>query len=365
MKKLIFTVTTDLTYDQRMQRICASLAHHGYDVLLVGRFLPSSASLRQKNFRQHRLTCTFNKGKLFYLEFMLRLWWFLRRTNADAYCAIDLDTALPVYLTAKSKNKPFGYDAHEYFPEVIELQNRPAAKKIWQKVEQFIIPRTQFAYTVTNTIANKFKELYGKQFDVIRNATVLKNKPLPNQKPERYFIYQGAVNEGRGLEQTLEAMQFVNAKLLICGSGDVLQGLKNRASELNLQAKVEFAGYVLPEKLQQLTEGAWAGLNLLENRGLSYYFSLANKFFDYVHAEIPQICAGFPEYQSLNAEHEVAILANCDAKQIAAAMNKLLNDGDFYQLLAGNCKTAKQTWNWQQEEIKLIELYHHIAPLTS
>ena len=29
---------------------------------------------------------------------------------------------------------------------------------------------------------------------------------------------------------------------------------------------------------------------LLENTGLSYYYSLANKFFDYVQAGVPQLC---------------------------------------------------------------------------
>ncbi len=37
MKKIVFTVTNDLTYDQRMHRICSSLARAGYTVQLIGR----------------------------------------------------------------------------------------------------------------------------------------------------------------------------------------------------------------------------------------------------------------------------------------------------------------------------------------
>ena len=57
MKRIIFTVTNDLTYDQRMHRICHSLAAHGYDVLLVGRKLSKSVPLTQQTFGQKRLTC--------------------------------------------------------------------------------------------------------------------------------------------------------------------------------------------------------------------------------------------------------------------------------------------------------------------
>ena len=58
MKKLVFTVTNDLNYDQRMQRICGSLANAGYDVLLVGRKLKTSLPLSKKNYDQQR-----NKNK--------------------------------------------------------------------------------------------------------------------------------------------------------------------------------------------------------------------------------------------------------------------------------------------------------------
>lgn len=54
------------------------------------------------------------------------------------------------------------------------------------------------------------------------------------------------------------------------------------------------------------------GINLLTDEGLSYRYSLANKFFDYVHAGIPQICIAFPEYKKLNVEHEVALLTNLE-----------------------------------------------------
>jgi hypothetical protein len=37
--KIIFTVTNDLNFDQRMQRICSTLSNAGYEVELVGRIL--------------------------------------------------------------------------------------------------------------------------------------------------------------------------------------------------------------------------------------------------------------------------------------------------------------------------------------
>ena len=294
MKKILFAVTTDLNYDQRMQRICTSLAANGYAVTLVGRKWKISQALQPQLYRQHRLNCFFSKGKFFYLEYNIRLFFYLLFRRADAFCAADMDTAFPVWLKAKLAGKPFVFDAHEYFSEVPEVVSRPAIRKFWQQAERFIIPKSNLRYTVTESLARLFEQKFGHPFQVIRNITVLKVHEIP-VKPVRYILYQGATNAGRGLETLIDVMPEIEAELWICGKGDVLEELVIRAGKLGLQNKVKFLGYVLPAELEEITRNAWIGVNLLENRGLSYYYSLANKFFDYLHAGIPQVTINFPE----------------------------------------------------------------------
>ncbi|MGB3617461.1 MAG: glycosyltransferase, partial [Catalinimonas sp.] len=128
MPRVLLTVTTDLTYDQRMQRICRTLAGAGYDVHLVGRRRPHSRPLREEPYRQTRLPGRFERGKLFYLEFNIRLFFWLLLRRADAVCGIDLDTAGPAWAVARLKRVPFVYDAHEYFTEMEEVVRRPAVR---------------------------------------------------------------------------------------------------------------------------------------------------------------------------------------------------------------------------------------------
>ena len=44
-----------------------------------------------------------------------------------------------------------------------------------------------------------------------------------------------------------------------------------------------------PAALREVTRHAAVGIMLLENIGLSDYYSLANKFFDYLHAAVPMV----------------------------------------------------------------------------
>ena len=128
LKKIYFTVTNDLVYDQRMNRICSSLAKNaslpdgqGFDITLVGRRLKHSLPLREENYQQKRVRCRFNKGKLFYFEYNLRLFFFLLFKKMDGICAIDLDTISPCLAISKLKNIPRIYDAHEFFTGLIEV----------------------------------------------------------------------------------------------------------------------------------------------------------------------------------------------------------------------------------------------------
>ena len=373
MSSLLFAVTTDLNYDQRMQRICGSLAAHGYSVLLVGREWPDSQPLTRQAYQQHRLRCLFKKGKLFYLEYNLKLFFFLLRQRAAVWCAIDLDTALPVWLRATLSRQPFVYDAHELFTEVPEVVTRPSIRCLWQLVEGFIVPRAALAYTVGPALAEWFERRYGRPFAVVRNVSRLAGPELPPAPvaapPNGYILYQGVLNTGRGLEALLDAMPEVAARLIICGEGDLSAALRARAERLGLLAsgQVEFRGFVLPAELRTITRGAAVGIMLLENQGLSYYYSLANKFFDYLHAGVPQLVVDFPEYRRLNDRYDVAEVVELTPNALAAALNRLLRDDPArYQQLAQNCRHARLELNWQREEETLLALYAtlvHPAPV--
>lgn len=160
----------------------------------------------------------------------------------------------------------------------------------------------------------------------------------------------------------LEAMQYLdNVQFVLAGEGDLSDQLRQKAALLNISDKVVFVGYVKPDDLKALTAQAWLGLNLLENRGLSYYYSLANKFFDCVQANVPVLTMDFPEYRALNATHEVAILLKeLTPQTISAAIRGLMADPVLYKKLQQNCLNARDAWNWDLEQKVLLEIWQKV-----
>lgn len=343
-----------------MIRICGSLSRAGYRVLLVGRSRTGSLPLAEQPFEQLRLPCRFESGKLFYLEYQLRLWWWLAGQRFDIACAVDLDSLLPVFFWCKLKGKPCVYDAHEYFTEVPEVVRRPLVRKIWSALARLLLPRLRYAYTVGEQLAQVLEARYGLPFAVIRNLPLRQPSlpDLPKAKP-RIILYQGALNEGRGLETAIAAMQQVEGAVLwLAGEGDLSAALREQAAALGLGKKVRFLGYLRPPALRELTPQAYIGLNLLENKGLSYYYSLANKTFDYIQAGVPALHPDFPEYQSLRAQHPAfLLLPSLEVDALAAALQRLLDDEELYEGLRVACEEAAPLLHWEVEERKLLGFY--------
>ncbi len=360
LKRIFFTVTNDLTYDQRMHRICTSLAENGYTVTLVGRKLASSLPLTEKKFTQKRIRCWFNKGKMFYGEYNFRLFFFLLFKKMEAVCAIDLDTILPCLSISRWKKIPRIYDAHELFTELKEVVTRPAVKKAWQKIERRSVPQFRLGYTVSKSIAAEFNKRYGVSYETIRNIPLL-NELTTSRVEERFILYQGAVNEARGFEYLIPAMNDIDCKLVICGDGNFMPQLKQLISHHQLGHKIELKGMLPPVQLAAISQTAHIGLALAENEGLNQYLALPNKFFDYIHAALPQVTMNFPEYRAINAEFEVAVLLDdLDPKRIARSINNLLNDDVLHCRLKENCLKARQAFNWQLEEKKLLSFYQTV-----
>ena len=124
-----------------------------------------------------------------------------------------------------------------------------------------------------------------------------------------------------------------------------------------LENKVVFTGRLDREELDNLTAHATIGLNMLGGNSLSYYYSLGNKFFDYIQARLPQVCIDFPEYRALNEKYEVALLRKNTIEEIESAIRLLLEDGSLYERLRKNCDEAASILNWNAVNKQLLALY--------
>ena len=129
----------------------------------------------------------------------------------------------------------------------------------------------------------------------------------------------------------------------------------------DLSEKVSFFGMLSPEELKKKTAQAYIAINPFEKKGLNQYLSLSNKFFDYIHAGIPQITMNYPEYKKINDQFTIAkLIDDLDPETISKAISDLINNRELYSQLKQHCLRAKQELNWQKEKDKLLIFYKEL-----
>ena len=360
--KIIIAVTNDLVTDQRVDKIAQFLIAEKAKVILVGRKLKKSLPLKSRSYNTFRFCLLFNKGPLFYAEYNIRLFFYLVFRQFDVAVANDLDTLPANYLATKLKKKKLVYDSHEYFTEVPELVNRPRVKKIWQSLEKKMLPHIKYAYTVSQPIADAYNRLYNIKMDVIYNYPYLNKQKEIHQTglPDKnIIIYQGVLNKGRGLENIIAAMQYIDqAALVLVGDGDIAQTLNQQTEKLNLQERVIFTGRIPLEKVYSYTIKANIGVSLEENMGLNYYYAMPNKLFDYIHANVPVLVSALPEMEHVVKKHDIGMVTdNNHPKKLALLFNYMLAEEDKRSLWKKNLKIAAEELCWEKEEQKLKAIY--------
>jgi len=288
--------------------------------------------------------------------------------RADIYYSVDLDTLLPNTIVSLLRGKPRVYDAHEYFTEIPELEGRQLTKFIWRLIARLSIPRQNLCYTVSHTLAEQFSKRYHKNFFVIRNVplpteNILTTNAVTTSFHKPFILYQGALNLGRGLPELIEAMKSLPQQihLYIAGEGDLSTELRKKVEVDNLKDKIHFLGWCAPTYLAEITAHAWLGYNILANMGQSYYYSLSNKFFDYMLAKVPSLNSDFPEYKYHNTRYGLGYLVpDLNSDTLVTSINKLRTDVELYQQLVKNCTIATPDCTWPAEENKLIKLFESI-----
>lgn len=364
-KIAIVSVINDLVTDARVNKTCLVLLECGFNVVLIGRELPHSLPLPNWPFKSVRMRLLFKKGPLFYFFFNLRLFFRLLFLKSDLVYANDLDTLLPNYLISKIKRIPLIYDSHELFCEVPELQNSYLKRKLWLALERKIVSKLKYAVTVNESIADVLFTQYQVPFTVVRNIAQVDLEFKPKTRSElnlplnkKIVLLQGAgINIDRGAEELIEAMRYVNGVLLlIIGSGDVWEILKQKITEFNLNEKVQLIEKLPKTQLMHYTYNADLGLSIDKNTNLNYFFSLPNKIFDYIHAGVPILASRLPEIEKVITQYAIgSFIENHEPAHIAEKINALLNS-ENYQDYKKNTRKAKLDLNWDTEKQKLMSL---------
>ena len=384
MKKVTMFVWNNFVNDARVLREASALADLDYTVTIIAKkelsemHLPSSEKIRKGVVVNRPLKLEFPEkitGKIKssiltkHLPNMLLMFKMImlgRKYNTDVYHAHDLNTLIQGIVSAKIrlKRKKLIYDSHE----VQTSRTHYSFEKIY-RLEKFLLKFVDKVIVENDTRADYHNDLYSKRPTPIHNYSELYNIEEVTAFPLRetynisrntkIVLYQGGMQEGRGLFKLLEAFSNVeNAVLFMIGDGKERQNLLAYHEELGLENKVIFIERVPYRDLRKYTKAADIGIQFLENTNFNHYSASSNKLFEYIMAHVPVIGSKLPEIKQVIENENVGLtVEEGNTEELTSVLNKLLNDDQLRLSLRKNTESAKYKYNWENEKKVLKELY--------
>jgi len=358
-KRILLLVSTDVTFDQRLHRTARTLANLGAEVSIMGRKLPSSYPVEWTDISIQRFELPVLSGPRMYFELNRTFIARAGKNTWDIVVSNDFDTLLAGYRISKKASAAWVLDAHEHFIEVPELTGRNIKRYIWHGLGLWAAKRLDAAYTVSESLARILSLTYNIPFETIENRPWLKSDETPVETQGKLLFYQGALNRGRGLESAILAMRDMpNYKLEIAGDGDIRGELEALIRRYHLGERITLLGQIPPDELDHYTRRAWLGLNLLEGQSLNYYYSLANKFFDYAQWGVPSLNPNFPEYRKYKDRFGGCLLLDSlDPSEIKNTIFSLEDDPSAYQNLKKGALKMKSHCHWDTQISTLKKIY--------
>lgn len=253
----------------------------------------------------------------------------------------------------------FVFDAHEISVD----------REGYRKIKWFILILEKWGFknsiraiTTTEARAMYFHSEYGVSPPVViqNRADFYKNEVIPeiDKRDGRFrVIYQGGLQEGRGIRTILEvAARLPEVEFLFVGGGAqshlVIEGERN-------QGNVTYIPTVPSCELPKYTVSADVGIQVIRNTCINHYTTDSNKLFEYIQAGIPVIASDFPEIRKVIDSYNVGILVDpTSVNDVANAIIQL--KGQNLEEYSNSISAAQRELSWSVESQKLSNLYVEI-----
>ncbi|MFZ3132993.1 MAG: glycosyltransferase, partial [Desulfosporosinus sp.] len=146
-----------------------------------------------------------------------------------------------------------------------------------------------------------------KQFDENAKNFVLPDNELDN--PDLFCaVYTGAIKRANNLRLLLDAAVYLkdieNLRILVWGEGNEVETLKQKVSELGLDGRFIFKGFVEKKYIPSIVTRSDLNLMHWERTSVNNYGYDYNKLFDY-------LAAGKPVFSTIQSGHSLLINNNC------------------------------------------------------
>jgi len=217
--------------------------------------------------------------------------------------------------------------------------------KVWNLSARMIIARQKEGLKRTD---NQIVVPIGVRFERI-------NRPEAGQIDRNRLVYMGHLRKGQGLELLIDSLPVIiannsNIKLIIIGTGELEQYLKNKVRELSLEPQVEFKGYIdSHEDVENALATCGVGMSLYEPHSDSFtWYTDPGKPKQYLACGLPVIITRVPWIAEEIERIPMGVAINYNKEELVRAVTKLTSDGELYYKYRENAIRYASDISWEK-----------------
>ncbi len=281
--------------------------------------------------------------------------------QADLFYANEW-AAVPIAVTAAEVSRaPVIYDAHEYSP----LER--AEHAIWMAFLSPMItyflrrygPRAAAVITVAEPIAQRYRQEFGFNAQVVLNAPAPVEAPTHAVDPERIrLVHHGGAHRDRRLDHMIEALALADQRFsldfILVDSGGYVAELRRLADRL-APGRVVFHDPVAPAQIVPRIAEYDAGFYLLRPASYNKAMALPNKLFDFIMAGLAVIVGPSPAMADLVRQYGFGLAAPDFEPATVAGMLNRLTAGEI-EIMRSAARQAARVLNADVEMARVVDL---------
>jgi glycosyltransferase involved in cell wall biosynthesis len=284
------------------------------------------------------------------------MWTIKARKNFDIFFGVDpLNSFAGILLNRIKRARKVIFYTIDYVPK--RFSNN-FVNQIYHQIDSYCVNNSYQIWNLSSRMAEERTKKgvlkNDRQIVVPIGVNFDRIKRLPLEEINRKWVaYMGHLRKGQGLELIIETLPRVvkeipDVKLLIIGTGELENGLKQKATELGVRNNVEFKGFIKDHRdIESILAKCAVGLSMYEPSPDSItQYTDPSKPKQYLACGLPIIITEVPWIAEEVEKKRLGLVIKYDENALAKAIIRLLKDDSLYKESRNNAINYASKLSW-------------------
>lgn len=297
------------------------------------------------------------KTRAFLVPFLLLGLWRYIFVHRKEYELMHAHWVIPQGIVQSWFKKPYILTGHG--GDIMSMNKgflKDLKKIAFEKAGQVVVVSKQLAEKVRETAPSVEPKIISMGCDTTMFSPAYRKENYFKQGNRRVILFVGRLEEVKGVEYLIDAMEYTDAKLVIAGSGSLEASLKKRAERFG--DRIEFLGSKTHAELKEIYPSAdvFVMSSVTTQKGAKEGFGLV--MLEAMASGVPVVAfasGGIP--QLITHDVNGLLCEEKDIKSLAENINSVLSDEELRNRLIQNGNRTVKEYDYKEIAKKYSKIY--------